>query len=245
MNRLLKLLADNRGKGMFRADAGKDEATLYLYDAIVSDAFWGGVAAIDFVKELAAIQAPTIHLRINSPGGDVFAAQAMAQAIREHPANIIAHVDGYAASAATYPALAADETVIAPGGFFMIHKAMTLAYGNSEDMLDTAGLLEKVDASLIAMYADATGADAQQIADWMVAETWFTAQEAIDHGFADSIAEASAKASNVAAGWDLSAYRHAPRTQAAQQRAEPMPTAPAFYTEHLRRRLRATEKTAA
>ena len=148
MKHLLKLLADNRGRGFVRAEKGADEATVYLYDAIVSDDYWGGVSAIGLIKELIAIDAPVIHLRINSPGGDVFAARAIEQAIHEHPATVIAHIDGYAASAASYIALAADEVHIAPGGFFMIHKAWTLAFGNADDLMDTAALLEKVDESL-------------------------------------------------------------------------------------------------
>lgn len=243
---LLQLLATNKGRGQFRVEnSAADEATIYLYDIIVSDPFWGGVAAIDFVKELAAIKAGTIHLRINSPGGDVFAAQAMAQAIREHPANIIAHVDGYAASAATYPALAADETVIAEGGFFMIHKAMTMAYGNSDEMLATADLLNKVDASLLALYASATGKDEQQIRDWMAAETWFSAADAVAQGFADRVAQAPAKKTANLATWNLSAYAHAPALPEPDANDKAAPAASVVDTEHLRRRLRVAEKQAA
>lgn len=113
------------------------EPTLYLYDVIVSDDYWGGVAAEAFVKELNATAAPTIHLRINSPGGEVFAARAIEAAIRNHPARIVAHVDGYAASAASFVAVACDEVEIAPGGFFMIHKAWTFTAGNADDLLGT------------------------------------------------------------------------------------------------------------
>lgn len=240
MNPLLKLLADNRGRGLFKVEASADEATIYVYDAIVSDSYWGGVSATDFVKELAGVTASTIHLRINSPGGEVFAAQAMAQAIREKNAHVVAHVDGYAASAASFLALSADEVVISEGGFFMIHKASTLAWGNADDMKETAALLDKVDGVLVAGYAKETGQDAQQIADWMAAETWFSAEEAVEKGFADRIAEASPKN---AARWNLAAYAKAPKA------VEPPPTEttppPVADTEHLRRRLRVTEKQAA
>ncbi len=106
---LNKLLADNRGKGLFRVDnVSQDEATVWLYDMIVSDSFFEGISAIDFAKQMTAIDAKTIHLRIDSPGGEIFAAQAMAQIIREHAAHTIAHIDGHAASAASWVALAAD-----------------------------------------------------------------------------------------------------------------------------------------
>ena len=122
------------------------DAALYLYDVIVSDDYWGGISAEKFVKELNALDAPTIHLRINSPGGEVFAARAIEAAIRNHPARIVAQVDGYAASAASFVAVACDEVEIAPGGFFMIHKAWTFTAGNADDLLHTAEMLEKLDA---------------------------------------------------------------------------------------------------
>lgn len=208
MNQILKLLVDNRSASRrFETVNAGDEATIYLYDVIVSDAYFGGVSASDFVKEINAITSPVIHLRINSPGGDVFAARAIEQALREHKSKVIAHIDGCAASAASYVALAADEVIMAPGSFYMIHKAWTVAYGNSDDLMETAGLLEKVDESLVETYAEESGQDADKIREWMAAETWFTADEAVEYGFASSVAENSPKAR---AEWNLSAYAKAP-----------------------------------
>lgn len=238
---LLKLLADNKGRGQFRAEKGGDEATLFLYDVIVSDDYWGGVSAETFVKELRSLTAGTIHLRINSPGGDVFAARAMEQAIREHGSKIVAHIDGYAASAASFLAIAADEVEITEGGFYMIHKAWTLGYGNSDDLRKTADLLEKVDESLVATYAKKTGAEADAIRDWMKAETWFTAQEAVEQGFADRIAEGKAKA---LVNWDLSAYGR-PSDPPHQPAPEPAEEPKQFdATADLRRRLNIIERAA-
>lgn len=239
MNHLLKLLADNRGRGFVRAEKSAEEATLYIYDAIVSDDYWGGVSAIAIVKELVALDAPVIHLRINSPGGDVFAARAIEQAVREHKSRVIAHIDGYAASAASYLALAADEVHIAQGGFFMIHKAWTFAMGNADDLMETAALLEKVDESLVGTYASETGADPDQIREWMRAETWFSADEAVEHGFADKIADGSPSA---ATEWNLAAYANAPRQapRAAEPDPAPDPAQPAAKvcdTDHLKRQL--------
>ena len=241
---LNKLLADNRGKGLFRVDnVSQDEATVWLYDMIVSDSFFEGISAIDFAKQMTAIDAKTIHLRIDSPGGEVFAAQAMSQIIREHDAHIIAHIDGHAASAASWVALAADEVVIAPGGMIMIHNAQTIAYGDSRDLNETASLLEKVDGILIATYAEATGQDTQQIADWMDAETWFSAEEALLYKFADRIARNDDVALENAIQWNLTAWSKAPSKSPANQdgnRNDPVST-----LDHLRRRLRLAEKQTA
>lgn len=211
-NGLMALLAANRGRGMFRAEAKDNEATVWLYDAIVSDDYWGGVSAISFAKELAAVRdVGTIHLRINSPGGDVFAARAMEQIMREHPARIVAHIDGYAASAASYVALAADEVLINQGGMYMIHKAWTISWGNADELKKTAALLDQVDDALVVTYAAETGQDPEQLREWMAAETWFSADDAVKYGFADAVAGESV--SN-RADWDLTAYSRAPAAAA-------------------------------
>lgn len=218
MNNLMKILAANRGKGVFRAEKAADEATLYLYDVIVdSDAeaeWWGGVSPQAFIKQLKDISAKTIHLRVNSPGGSVFGARAIEQAIREHDATIIAHVDGYAASAASFLIMAADEITMAPGAFLMIHKAWTMAYGNSDDLTKTAALLDQIDGSLVKTYAARTGMDAEKIAAMLADETWIDAEEAVKLGFANSIAAEQTK--NTAPAWDLSAYEKAPAAPSAE-----------------------------
>lgn len=219
MKQMLKLLALNKATArrfeVVKAEA-EGEVTVYLYDVIVGTdeeaEWWGGVSAQSFVKEIRAIDASVIHLRINSPGGDVFAARAMEQALRDHKAKIITHVDGYAASAASYLALAGDEVEIAAGGFFMIHKAWTYAYGNSDDMAASSSLLEKIDDSLVASYAKETGQEPDQLREWMRAETWINSDEAVALGFADRVAVGAVKDST---NWDLSAYEHAPEAKPA------------------------------
>src|SRR5690606_18616282 len=162
-NRLQQLLRDNahtprRYACQTSADAAESAATIWLYDVIGADA-WGGVDAARFAQDVAAISAPVIHLRINSPGGDVFDARAMVTALREHPARIVAHIDGLAASAASYVALAADEVEISDGAFLMIHNAWGVVLGNRHDLLEMALTLEKVDASIAADYQRKSGQD--------------------------------------------------------------------------------------
>lgn len=217
---LLKLLADNKRAVQSRIVAKDDEATVYLYDAIVPDkltAEWmGGVCPQDLVPQIADIKAPVINVRINCPGGSVFAARAIATALEQHPAKVVAHIDGVAASAATAIACACDEVLIAEGAMYMIHNSMTFAFGNKADFLDTAALLEKVDGALAADYAERTKKPVKQITDWMDAETWFTAEEAVEQGFADRLAGGK----KAKAEWNLSAYAKAPK--AAPQTPEPI-----------------------
>lgn len=211
--RLLQLLRDNAGERPgLKVEAEGDEATILLYDVI--DPWWG-VAAKDFIAALNAITAPKIHLRINSPGGDVFEARAMATAVRQHKSTVISHIDGLAASAATYVAIAAKEVEMAEGSFFMIHQAWAIALGNVDDMLAMAGLLEKVDASILADYEKKTKKSKDELAAWMQAETWFTAQEAKDAGFVDRIAATDANGAGAQDRvlWNLSAYKNPPKAQ--------------------------------
>ena len=235
MHPMLKLLANNKHRGRFQSEItpGSSEATIYLYDMIVDSdieaEYWGGVSPQAFIKELNALKASTIHLRVNSPGGSVFAARAMEQAIREHSAKIVAHIDGVAASAASFLIMAADHVEMAPGSFMMIHKAWTFAYGNSDDLLKTADMLDQIDGSLVSTYAAATGQPEDSIKSWMSDETWFDAIEAVKFGFADSVFEQSAQnqsqSSATRAEWDLSAYAHAPTIPSNPAVKDPAPVA--------------------
>jgi ATP-dependent Clp protease protease subunit len=146
-------------------------------------------------------------IRINSPGGDVFEGRAIMAAIRNHKGKTTAYIDSLAASAATSIAIACDEVVISPGAFFMVHNASSAVWGDKNAMREVADLLEKIEGSIVADYIGKTEAEEQQVIDWMNAETWFSADEAIEHGFCDRLAD-SAKAKNT---WNLAAFEKAPK----------------------------------
>lgn len=227
--KLLQLIRDNAKGGAdaapLRMEATEADAHVYVYDVI--DAYWGASAAA-LITALQVAGDRTVHLHINSPGGDVFEARAMASAIVAHTGKVISHVDGLAASAATYLALAGNEVRMTDGGMFMVHNSWTLAWGNKAELRDTANLLDKIDGTIAADYARKTGKDQKTIVDWMEAETWFTAAEAKAAGFVDAIdpsakADAgSADAKALASAWNLSAYSNAPKDlqASAQQQAE-------------------------
>lgn len=224
MRQLINLLRNNARKGEFRAEGN----TLYLYDVIVSskaDAEWlGGVDAETFVQALGGMSGD-VSVRVNSPGGDVFAGRAMAKAISDYPGTVTCYVDGYAASAASFVTAAADRVVMGEGSFQMIHNAWTIEVGNASDLMQTAALLEKIDGTIADTYAGAAERrgvkmDAATFADLMGKETWLTGQESIDVGLADEIA---AKAVKNSVKWDMSAYEAAPAiTEETKNEAEPI-----------------------
>lgn len=195
------------------------EAEILIYDEI---GYWG-ITAKDFVAELASLGSPeTIHVRINSPGGDVFDAVAIFNALRRHEARIVTHVDSVAASGASMVAMAGDEIQIADNGWLMIHNAWVIALGNAVDLRKSADVLDKIDGSLEAAYQQRSGATLEQVKAWMNEETWFTAQEALDAGFVDSMvpAQDESAAADIAARFDLSIFAHTPERLLVPQRAD-------------------------
>lgn len=224
MTPYIKMRMANKGKGEFRSEAN----TLWLYDVIAADEdeamWWGGISPAQFIDALSKTTGP-VTLRINSPGGSVFGAQAMIAAMRSHPHAITARIDSLAASAASVIAANCSQTIMVPGSMQMIHRAWGVAVGNCEDMRGTSDLLEKIDGLIAGAYAARAGekGDAEKFAELMAAETWFTPEEAIAAGLADSIAdENTQRAKNL---WDLSAFVAAPvkAPEAEHQDAPPAP----------------------
>jgi Protease subunit of ATP-dependent Clp proteases len=213
--RLLQLLRDNaqRQPTGLRMEQSAEAATLYLYDVI--DPYWG-ISAAEVVPQIDALKGTPIHLRIDSPGGDVFEGRAIASAIARH-GNVTAWVDSLAASAATYVATAAKQINIAEGAFFMIHEAWTMMYGNKRDLTETAALLDKIDQSIVADYARKTGQTSEKLVAWMAAETWFNASEAKEAGFVDAVVHGE----TVSNTWNLSAFENTPKALTQPKQSEP------------------------
>jgi len=203
-NKILNLLIQNKEQSKpLNTVLNEGDATIYFYGVIVDDDYWGGISALTFAKELNALDCDTIYIRMQSPGGDVFAGIAMAQAIKEHKSHIVVHVDGMAASAATFLVSAADESFISEGAGFMIHNAWMFTAGNANELTKAANLLSRIDANLVADYAKLTGKSEEEIKGLMDEETYFLGQDAVDNGFIDKIAESTPKDK---IDWNMSAY---------------------------------------
>ena len=206
---------------MTRADVRKpenkqkdSEDTAYIYGDIGG---WFGLDHLDWIKEFNAIDSKTIHLRIDSDGGDVFAARAMKTAIMQHKAKVIAHIDGIAASAASFLAMGADEIEMVDGGFLMVHNALSgldiFGYFNSKDLDDLISelgkerkLQDKINESIASDYVKKTGVSIDKARQWMDDETWFTAEDALDNGLIDRIYDGKP----VSGKYDLSLFNNTP-----------------------------------
>jgi ATP-dependent protease ClpP protease subunit len=178
-------------------------AEVLIYDEIGAY----GVSAKGFLAELGALpdDAP-IDLRLNSPGGSVFDAVAIHNALSRHAGTVTVWIDGIAASAASYVAMAGDEIVIPENAFLMIHDPSGLVMGTASDMRDMAGTLDKIGASMLRGYAARSGKPEAEIAAFLAAETWFDAAEALEAGLATRLAEPV----RIAAAFDIGRFRNAP-----------------------------------
>jgi|GEM_PF-993652 len=190
-----------------------DIAEILIFDEI-GGSF--GVDATDFVQELNAVTASRIRLRINSPGGSVFDALAIANALRHHPAYVSAYVDGLAASAASFVATAADEVTMMPGSQMMIHDASAMSDGNSVDMARMATFLDRQSDNIAGLYALKAGGEVDHWRELMRAETWLYGVEAVDLGLADrTYSDTSARVeARMMRSFDLTPFRYAGREQA-------------------------------
>lgn len=194
-------------------------ATMRLYDPIDN---WGGgwgVSAKEFAQALATLPADThtIQLHINSPGGMVFEGVAILNQLRQHSAKVVAVVDGLAASAASFIACGSDELQMAPNSQMMIHDAYGLEIGDAATMRKYADLLDRLSNNIAAIYAAKAGGTVEDWRAAMLAESWYSPEEAVAAGLADQVAGVEPPAYEVAdaaASFDGSAFRYQGRADA-------------------------------
>jgi ATP-dependent Clp protease protease subunit len=170
-------------------DDGKQVAEIMIYDSIGSS-FWDEdtVSAASFVAALKDLgDVSEIKLRINSPGGDVFDSVAIYNAIKNHKAKVTAHVDGLAASGASFIAMAAERIVMPSNAFMLVHNASGMAMGMADDMRSMANDLDRIDGSMRATYAARSRQTDAKVKALMKEDRLMDAKEAKELGFADEI----------------------------------------------------------
>ncbi len=217
----------------YRIEAKADEpAEVWIYDEIG----WYGTSAANFARDLAAVTSSTINLHLNSPGGSVFDGVAIHNSLRAHKATVNVTVDGIAASIASVIAMAGDTVTMGRGTEMMIHNPSGLVMGNAVDMREMADLLDRLAGDIAGFYHAKAGGELAHWRTSMDAETWYSAQEAVDAGLADAVIGTDPPAASVGVKpgpgprgpHDLTAYRYAGRERA------PGPAA-AAHTQESRR----------
>ena len=200
------------------------DAELLLYGSI-SDTSWYGdeVTPRLFAEELRALGGKSLTVRVNSPGGDVFAAQSIYNQLKTYGGHITMRIDGLAASAATIVTCAGDTVIMPSNALYMIHNPATYTWGDANEMRTAADVLDTVRQTIIDVYKKRAGnhLTAEELAAMMDDETWFTAEEALAYGFVDRIDEKSTVTNRMKDGLlivntvscDLGKFRHADKVK--------------------------------
>lgn len=196
---------------------------LLLYGVISSTTWWGDeITPKQFKQDLDALgDIDELKVFINSDGGDVFAGQAIHSMLKRHKATVTVYIDGLAASIASVIAMAGDVVRMPRNAMIMVHNPWAFMFGgyNAEDLRKMANDLDKARESILVTYEDKTGMERDELIKLCDAETWLTAEEAVDKGFADEIEETKQVAASLSAGhlvvnglqFDLSRFRNAPK----------------------------------
>lgn len=192
----------------------KRTGELTLYGVIDSEQWWGDeTTPKTFKDELDALgEIDTLNVYINSPGGDVFAGQAIYSILKRHTAKKVVHVDGVAASIASVVAMAGDVVRMPANSMMMIHNPMGGCWGFASDHRKMADDLDHIREGMLAAYqSKVTKLSKDEIIALLDAETWMTAEEAVEKGFADELIE-EVKAAACASIEYLAKYRNVPKS---------------------------------
>lgn len=204
----------------------------------IGESWWGEtVTAKQFVKDIAAIDAEQITVRINSYGGSVTDGIAIYNAIKRHPASVTVSIEAAAYSIASLIAMAGDTVEMAENALLMIHAPWTVAAGNSAQMREQADVLDKYAQAMTSSYVGKSGQSNDEILSLLTdgKDHWYSAEEAKAAGFVDSIVAGQAIAASAriqAAGLarfskPAAAAAHPPKENTMPNPATPEAAAPA------------------
>ena len=161
--------------------------TLYFDGYIAQDSWYDDdITPKNFKNELISSEGDIV-VWLNSPGGDVFAASQIYNMLKEYNGKVTVKIDGIAASAASVIAMAGEEILMSPVAMMMIHNPATVIFGEASDFQSGIDMLSEVKEGIINAYEKKTSLSRNKISKMMDSETWFSAQKAVELGFADKI----------------------------------------------------------
>ena len=166
----------------------ENTATLHIFGDIVDDVCDDGICALSFAYELEQLgEVDSIDVYINSYGGSVAQGFSIYNQLKNHPAKIRTICNGFACSIASVIFLAGDERIMQGASLLMIHNPFCMTMGNASELRKTADDLDKMAQVSIDLYCQATGLDESTIKDMMDKETWLSASDALELGFATNV----------------------------------------------------------
>jgi ATP-dependent Clp protease protease subunit len=168
-------------------DADTGERVMYLDGTIASETWLNDDITPAAFKSELFVGTGDVTIWLNSAGGDVVAASQIYAMLMDYKGNVTIKIDGLAASAASVIAMAGTRVLMAPTAMMFIHNPMTLAMGDSEEMLRAKAMLDEVRESVINAYELRTNLSRIVLAHMMRDETWMNAKKATELGFADGM----------------------------------------------------------
>lgn len=185
-------------KKFYALDTSGREASIMIYGEITSWPWMeSDVSSYNLAREIEGLDVDVINVYVNSPGGEVGEGLAIYNALKRHQAKVITYADGFACSIASVIFAAGDERVMYDTSLLMIHNAWTYASGDADDLRKMADDLETINAAAKAALQSVATIDDAELQAMLDAETWITASEALEKGFATRIdgVQASTKVS--------------------------------------------------
>lgn len=159
------------------------EITIY---GVIGTSWWNdSFSASDIDEAIKEAGSNDIIINLNSPGGDAFDGISIFNRLKRHEGKVTIHVDGWACSAASVIAMAADELIMGLGSMMMIHEASNIIWGTKTDMRKEADVLEELEEGIIDIYMTKANVSREEIREKVDAETWFSAKKAVEIGFAN------------------------------------------------------------
>jgi len=180
-----------------KSESGETELEL---DGVISEFSWMGdeITPKLFKDQLYEFgKGGPVLLKVNSPGGDVIAASRMRAILTDYPGDVTARIDGIAASAAVAVVMAASKVKMMDSAYMMIHDPAVVVFLAQLDIETLGNLrddLKSIKDGIVPVYAQRTGLGEDKISRMMTAETWMSAREAVENGFADEVITGGQKA---------------------------------------------------
>ncbi|PHG02569.1 Clp protease ClpP [Bacillus toyonensis] len=211
-------MAKNKQNKFFqmKASANGKTADVFIYGEITKYAWeeYGEVSSITFKNELDELGdgIETINLYINSPGGSVFETMAIIAMLQRHPAKVISYIDGIGASCASVLPMISDKIIMYANSMLMVHNAWTYASGNADQLRKAADDIERINQSMVQHYLTraADKLDADILKQLLDAETWLSAEEAMEYGLCDEVIPANNAAACLDEKW-MKEYKNIPQ----------------------------------
>ncbi|MED2846536.1 head maturation protease, ClpP-related [Bacillus toyonensis] len=211
-------MAKNKQNKFFqmKASANGKTADVFIYGEITKYAWeeYGEVSSITFKNELDELGdgIETINLYINSPGGSVFETMAIIAMLQRYPAKVISYIDGIGASCASVLPMISDKIIMYANSMLMVHNAWTYASGNADQLRKAADDIERINQSMVQHYLTRAGdkLDADILKQLLDAETWLSAEEAMEYGLCDEVIPANNAAACLDEKW-MKEYKNIPQ----------------------------------